>query len=65
MCYKSHSLRRGMLTEFVLQSPRPDPVVVRERMDWSSDNTLAYFCRGVMRSEASAVYVPGALQIQL
>jgi len=65
MCFKSHSLRRGMLTEFVLQNPRPDPVVVRERMDWSSDNTLAYFCRDVMRSEASAIYVPGALQIQL
>lgn len=41
MGYRSHSLSCGMLTEFVLQNPRLDPAVVRERMYWYSDNTLA------------------------
>lgn len=63
MRYRSHSLRRDMLTEFVLHNPQLDPFFVRERMEWSSDNTLAYFFREVMWSESSAIYFPGTLQI--
>lgn len=64
MRFSSHSPRRGMLTEFLLQNPRPSSLVVRARMDWASDNSVIYFCRDVMRSVASAWLVPGALQDQ-
>lgn len=62
----SHSPRRGMLTEFVLQSPRPDNIVIAGRMDWSpkSELTLTYFSKNVVKSWASAILVPGALQMQ-
>lgn len=67
MRFTSHSPRRGMLTEFILQHPRPDNIVIAGRMDWSprASLTVTYFSRDVMRSEASAIYVPGALQMQL
>lgn len=63
----SHSPRRGMLTEFVLQHPRPADVVIARRMDWSpkAGCVLTYFSRDVIKSEASAIFVPGALQVQM
>lgn len=65
--FMSHSPRRGMLTEFILQHPRPDDIVIARRMDWGpkANNTVTYFSRDVVRSDASAIYVPGALQVQV
>lgn len=67
MKLSSHSPRRGMLSEFVPQHPRPDDIVIAIRMDWSPKRNLktVYFCRNVIRSEASAIFVPGALQLQV
>ena len=67
MKLSSHSPRRGMLSEFVLQHPRPDDIVIAIRMDWSPMANLktVYFCRNVIRSEASAVLVLGALKVQV
>lgn len=40
-----HSPRRGMLTEFLLQSPRVDDLVIARRMDWSpGSKTVLCFC---------------------
>jgi hypothetical protein len=65
MRFTSHSLRRGMLSEFILMSPVPDRLVIARRLDWNGDHSVVYFCRQVVRSEASLIYVPGALQVHL
>lgn len=63
----SQSPRKGMLSEFVLQNPRPDDLVISIRRDCSPKANLktVYICRYVIRSEASAVIVPGGLQVQV
>lgn len=63
----SHSPRRGMLTEFILHHPRPDNIVVAKRMDCSltARCVLTYFCHEFLMSKASAIFVSGALQVQL
>lgn len=53
MKISSHSPRRGMLSEFELQHPRPDNMFIAICMNWSSMANLktVYFCRSVIRSE--------------